>query len=598
MKKLYTLVLLLLSLRAGAQTGVPVSELAHFDAAIQQFVQRWDVLGASVALSRGDKLVYARAFGYADQARTTPLQPHHLMRVASLSKPITAMAIMKLVEEGRLELAHKAFGPEGYLSDAYYTEVIDDRRVYDITVQQLLEHSAGWDREKSCDGFASCDPIDFPEHVAQAMNVPNPVGDSTLVRFMLSKGLNFRPGARYAYSNIGYLVLGKIIEAVTLQPYEVWVRDHLLRPSGVREAHLGRNLLVDKQEREAEYDSHFQQSSCYGTGEVVPAAYGGCNVEAMSAHGGWIFTARDLTRLLMAVDGSSEKPGLLSAATIATMVEPSAVNARYAKGWQVNPAGNRWHSGCLDGTATYLVRAEKGYTWTILLNTRRDDAAFWQELDRLGWACVRGAAAWPAHNLVGPDQNAAQLTGTSLNKTSTLLKWANGTGNRRLVLMKADSPVDDFPLDGADYVANPRFGKGEPLAGGSFVVADGEADTVRVKDLDPNRAYFVRVVEYAKSETTSYQALYALEENATMILNEHLAEPYLVAAQTELHMEANSAYTELALQLVPASFSSDAHYLPSGILPSGSASPGLESLSNQQGRIRDSGRAVLRLFTK
>ncbi|QIL76317.1 serine hydrolase domain-containing protein [Hymenobacter sp. HDW8] len=597
MKKLYTLVLLLLSLQAGAQTGVPVPELAHFDTAIEQFVQRWEVLGASVALSRSDKLVYARAFGYADQARTTPLQPHHLMRVASLSKPITAMAVMKLVEEGRLDLAHKAFGPEGYLSDAYYTEVIDDRRIYDITVQQLLEHSAGWDREKSCDGFASCDPIDFPEHVAQVMNVPNPVGDSTLVRFMLSKGLNFRPGARFAYSNIGYLVLGKIIEAVTLQPYEAWVRDHLLLPSGVREAHLGRNLLVDKQEREAEYDSHFQQSSCYGTGEVVPAAYGGCNVEAMNAHGGWIFTARDLTRLLTAVDGAKGRPGLLSTATIATMVEPSAVNARYAKGWQVN-TGNRWHSGCLDGTATYLVRAAKGYTWTILLNTRRDDAAFWTELDRLGWACIRGATEWPAHNLVVPDQNAAQLTGTSLTKTSTLLKWANGTGNRRIVLMKADSPVDDIPLDGVDYVANPRFGKGQALAGGSFVVANGEADTVMVKNLDPNRAYFVRVVEYAKSETTSQQALYALEANATMILNEHLAEPSLVAAQPALQMDPGSAYSELALQLVPASLSSDAHFLPNGILPPSSATPALEPVGNQPSRIRESGRAVLRLFTK
>ena len=135
------------------------------------------------------------------------------------------------------------------------------------------------------------------------MNVPNPVGDSTLVRFMLSKGLNFKPGARFAYSNTGYLVLGKILEAVTRQPYEVWVREHLLLPAGVREAHLGHNLLVDKQEREAEYDSRYTQKSCYGTGETVPGAYGGCNLEAMNAHGGWIFSARDLTRLLMAADG-------------------------------------------------------------------------------------------------------------------------------------------------------------------------------------------------------------------------------------------------------------------------------------------------------
>ncbi|MGY2130948.1 serine hydrolase domain-containing protein [Hymenobacter sp. HD11105] len=589
-----------MTLGASAQTGVTVPELAHFDTAIQQFLQRWGVLGASVALGRDEKLIYARAFGYADQARTTPLQPHHLMRVASLSKPVTSMAIMKLVEEGRLDLAHKAFGPEGYLTAEYYNSVIIDKRIYDITVQQLLEHSAGWDREKKCDGFANCDPIDFPEHVAKVMNVPNPVGDSTLVRFMLSKGLNFKPGARYAYSNTGYLVLGKIIEAVTRQPYEVWVREHLLLPGGVREAHLGRNLLVDKQEREAEYDSHYKQTSCYGTGEKVPGAYGGCNLEAMNAHGGWIFSARDLTRLLMAVDGSTTKPGLLSKATIATMLEPSANHPWYAKGWQVNAVGNRWHSGCLDGTATYWVRTATGLTWAILLNTRRDEPAFWEDLDRLGWACVRGATTWPTHNLLLPEQNAAQLTGTPVSLKSTLLKWANGTGNRRMVIMKAGSPVDEFPLDGTQYTPTARFGQGSELGGGNYVVADGEADTVLVKNLDPNHAYYVRVIEYFRSEMTSDAPLYALEENPTMILNEQMAEPYLAAARPVLQVPT-SAFTALALQLSPTAYTYEAPILHSGRRPvsTGAAGSTMGPASNNPlPRLRESGRAVLRRITK
>ena len=79
-----------------------------------------------------------------------------------------------------------------------------------------------------------------------------------------------------------------------------------------------------------------------------------------------------------------------------------------------------------------------------------------------------------------------------------------------------------------------------------------------------------------------------------MILNEHLAEPYLVAAQPELHMDPSSAYAELAVQLVPTSLPN----LPSGMLPSGSSAPAMEVSGSQQSRLRESGRAVLRLFGK
>ncbi|RZK19294.1 MAG: class A beta-lactamase-related serine hydrolase, partial [Hymenobacter sp.] len=350
MKLLFTFLLGLLGLRSLAQTGVAVPALAHCDATVQQFMQRWQVLGASVALAKEGKLVYARAFGYADVARTTPLQPHHLLRVASLSKSVTALAIMKLVEEGKISLAHPVFGPEGYLGAATYTHEIRDARLYRITVQQLLEHTAGWDRSIGCDGQGSCDPVEFPTHVAAAMGVANPVGDSTLIRYMLRQGLNFEPGTRFAYSNTGYLVLGKVLEAVTHQPYETWVRQHVLQPSGVLEAHLGHNLPTARRERESDYQSAYRLPSCYDPAQQVPAADGGYQLEAMNAHGGWLFSARDLVRLLLATDGFASRPDLLSAATLRSMTQPSAMNTYYAKGWMVN-GGTWWHTGCLDGTA-------------------------------------------------------------------------------------------------------------------------------------------------------------------------------------------------------------------------------------------------------
>ncbi|WP_262920540.1 serine hydrolase domain-containing protein [Hymenobacter sp. 5516J-16] len=111
MKKLLALLLGLLVYPAWAQTGASAPETAPCDAVIQKFMTRWKLPGASVAISRQGQLVYARGFGYADLAKSQPSTPATLFRVASVSKPVTSVAIMKLLEEGHLDLQHRAFGP-------------------------------------------------------------------------------------------------------------------------------------------------------------------------------------------------------------------------------------------------------------------------------------------------------------------------------------------------------------------------------------------------------------------------------------------------------------------------------------------------------
>ena len=501
----------LLFLQSKAQTGIVVLELAHCDESMQQFISRWNVLGASVAITKDGRLVYERAFGYADVARTVPLQPYHLLRVASISKTVTALAIMKLVEEGKVSLSHKVFGSEGYLNNSAYTQEIKDTRLYDVTVQQLLEHSAGWDRSIGCDGYGGCDPIDFPTHAAEVMHVVNPVGDSTLIRYMLRQGLNYAPGTRYAYSNIGYLVLGKVLEAVTHQPYEVWVRQQVLKPSGVLEAHLGHNLPSVRLERESEYLSRYHMLSCYNTGRQVPAAYGGFQVEAMNAHGGWLFSARDLVRLALAVDGFPSRPDLISAATLRGMTQPSVTNFGYAKGWMVD-GGTWWHTGQLDGTTSLVVRTASGYTWAILLNTSNGSPEFWQELHSLGWSWLSGTATWPSHDLFAPVQNATSLRIVASDAPNPRLNWANGSGTRRLLLLKAGSSSTAFPLDGTAYPS------ASTLADGTLVVANGTDSTAELTHLTPQRKYYARVVEYRQDATTGNLPVYTLDGNPVELL--------------------------------------------------------------------------------
>jgi CubicO group peptidase (beta-lactamase class C family) len=355
---------------------------------ITDFMRNWNIPGGAVAISKEGRMIYNRGFGFADQARTIPVTSSHRFRIASVSKPVTSVAVMKLAAEGYFSLDDKVFGQGRLIDDPYYVSVVSDRRIYSITVRHLLEHTAGWDRSRSTDGYSHSDPAFFPLHVTASENEPNPVGDSTIIRFSLRKGLHHKPGSRFAYSNVGYLVLGKIIEKVTGMAYEDYVSSALLEPLAIRDMALGRN--ASSLAREVEYSSPFYSESVYGNGRQVPSHYGGFNLEAMNAHGGWVATPADLVKFLLAVDGFDSSPDLLPKSTVEEMSRPSAANPQYAKGWQVNRKGNWWHTGSLDGTSAFVCRTAGGYTWAFLFNARADNSAqFWREFDRLPWNCIR-----------------------------------------------------------------------------------------------------------------------------------------------------------------------------------------------------------------
>ena len=104
--------------------------LTSLDNHINRFMDRWGIVGASVALVKDGKLLYAKGFGYANQEQQEEVQPEHLFRVASVSKLITAVAVMKLVEEGSISLDDQVFGKEGILNDSIYLD-FRDRKVKD-----------------------------------------------------------------------------------------------------------------------------------------------------------------------------------------------------------------------------------------------------------------------------------------------------------------------------------------------------------------------------------------------------------------------------------------------------------------------------------
>jgi CubicO group peptidase (beta-lactamase class C family) len=515
-----TVALLVFALPTFAQTGIPAGSMGQCDTQMQTFLANYHIPGATFAITKNGKLIYMRAFGTANRAGTEVTQPYHMFRIASLSKPITSIAIMKLIENGQLSLSDKPFGPGGILSvDPYFANAnVTDTRVYNITIQNLLEHSAGWNRDLPISpnppppypwSYGASDPIDFPLHVTQTLGEANPVTRRAMIKFLVQKGLDFTPGTDFNYSNIGYLVLGEVIEKKTGLTYESYVKQNIFEPLGIYDIRLGRNLLADKQEREVEYTTNptFTSLSVYGTGQIVPLEYGGVSVEAMDAHGGWIATSRDLVRLITAVDAFPSRPDILSATTIQTMTTPSAHNINYAKGWGVNSAKSWWHNGALHGSASIMVRTNSQLTWAIILNGRSLDSGFLDALDALGWDCVNSTATFPTHDLFGfPTQNASAMNFSNITSNSMTVNWTNGNGDGRVLIMRAVGAPNKFPLDGTEYVASPQLDLGD----GNYVVYSGTGDNATVSNLNSTTNYQFRLYEYRKDVSTGNYVLYQL----------------------------------------------------------------------------------------
>jgi len=399
----------LLALAAGKPVSVSIAEA--FDREVEAFMRQRKIPGGALAVVKEGRLVYAKGYGWADRKKKIRVQPASLFRIASISKPITAVAVLKLVEEKRLDLDARAF--ELLQRDpSFRVSHQPDARLGSVTIRQLLHHTGGWDRDKSFDPmFRSVD-------IARDMGEPPPAQARAIIRYMLGRPLNFDPGARYAYSNFGYCVLGRVIERVTGRGYEDCVRENILAPIGVTRMRLGRSRDGEQAPGEARYyarDNEQVKSVFPPTSTKVPVPYGGFCLEAMDAHGGWIASAVDLARFAAALDDPSHSP-LLKPETLRLMYAPpvppvwrkpdgALEDAFYACGWMVRPVGadgraNYWHAGSLPGTATLLVRRWDGLSWAVLFNQRSEDKK-WPDssIDAALHRAADAVTKWPANDL-------------------------------------------------------------------------------------------------------------------------------------------------------------------------------------------------------
>jgi CubicO group peptidase (beta-lactamase class C family) len=346
--------------------AVSDADLALIDGKIKSYMSKHAIPGLSLAIAKDERLVYAEGYGHADTSMGEKVNPRHLFRVASIAKPITAVAVMDLVEHGKLQLDGKVFGSGALLGTTYGIKPYSDK-VKSINVRHLLQHTSGF----SNDGG---DPMFMNYNMDHA----------ALIGWVLdNRGVKNEPGAVYEYLNFGYCVLGRIIERVTGQSYEDYLRNVVLKQCGVSRMWIGGDTLAERKPGEVVY---------YGSG-----AYN-MKVRRMDAHGGWIASPIDLLRFMVRTDGFAKKVDILYPATEDAMFSGSDANESYGLGWIVTDSYHG-HNGAMPGTIGFLVRRDDGYSFAVLANTRPAGDAYCFELKGVLDSIVTSVSLWPGYDL-------------------------------------------------------------------------------------------------------------------------------------------------------------------------------------------------------
>lgn len=341
-----------------------IQELEGLDRKVRKFLTRWQIKGASLAVTRNDSLLYAKGYGWADEELQVAMEPGHILRMASVSKLITAIGIMKLQDKGLLTIKDKVFGEEGILDDPFFTELTScDRNYAKVTVEHILRHQAGFRR----------DPLFSSNDVQAQLRLDHTPTKEDYYSLVLSRRLRWVPGTSQRYSNFGYLLLSEIIEKVSGMPYEQFIKEEVLEPAGCYDMHIGGIYYEDRRPNEVRYYTHEGDGKFMaeynGSGRMVERCYGGTNLPLLSGAGAWCGSTVELARLVASVDGDPVIEDIISSEGISQMIEYYDSDT-FSLGWNDTAPNKGWsRTGTLAGTSALVKRFPDGECWILITNT-------------------------------------------------------------------------------------------------------------------------------------------------------------------------------------------------------------------------------------
>lgn len=312
--------------------GMNPARLADIHQRMQEFVNRGKAAGIITVLARHGHLASLDSVGYRDLESKAPMRTDTLFRIMSLTKPVTCIGIMTLVDEGRLSLIDPV---EKYLPEfkgqklnpcgeraGYACGLLTPHRP--VNIEDLMKHTSGM---RAPEGSNSPDGS-LAEVVARAAKMP----------------LLFDPGTRWDYSNIGYDTLGRIIEVVSGKPYDQYLHDTIFEPLGMQDTFF--YVPGEKLSRVASV-----YTDVNGTLKKADIREPQRGRDLPSPAGGLFSTAHDLFRLneMMRNHGALDGTRVLSAAAVELMTTSLTGDLKagwapgmgHGLGWEVvrNPEG-------------------------------------------------------------------------------------------------------------------------------------------------------------------------------------------------------------------------------------------------------------------
>jgi CubicO group peptidase (beta-lactamase class C family) len=350
-------------------TSFSAADLHAIHQALAGALKTSKTAGLSLAVAKDGRLVYAAGFGDADKENDVDMSVNHRLRIGSISKTITATAVFRLIEAkaqfagAPISLETPVFGAGGILGNRIKVPDLL-KPLNDARLHHFLEHTSGIPNGAGDPVHCESGNLDkrIEYQLGQVQSIPASSTD-------LVGPVPRAPGAKFDYSNLNFIILERVIEVLSGDSYESYVRKHVFAPAEISAPRLFRIGPYDPGSGEAKHylaNGAYAEYSPQGTCEMKPPGTGA---------GGWAMSAKDLLHFLASVDGIA--PGeILKKETRAEMVTGSPVKAGYGKGWILMGWGScnsSWtitqgHNGGLAGAYSSLFLLPNGMSFALIGN--------------------------------------------------------------------------------------------------------------------------------------------------------------------------------------------------------------------------------------